>query len=258
MGGKIVKVAKRRKLAYIALKIASKRSLVHGFLEADVTDVKKILKDNPDSYNGNLSMTAYVIACYARAILEHPDMRAYTLMFHRRYIFNEVDVSTLIDHPAGKGIPVPYVVRDANLKSVRQITDELRKAKLDPLPMGFREKLTPIASNLPGFFTAWFFWIIRQVPEWMRFIDGTAQVSAIGMLGDSITTGIGLLYMHTVGLWVGTIVEKPIKHNGEIALRKILHIGISVDHDVIDGAPGHRFANTLKNNLESGNLYESE
>jgi len=256
VGGKIIKVAKRRKLAVVALTIASKRRLVHGMIEADVTDVKKKLKANPDSFNGSLSMTAYIIACFARAISEHPDMRTYTLMFNRRYVFDEVDVSTLIDHPKGKGIPVPYVVRNAHLKSVRQITDELRQAKMDDLPMGFREKLAPIASNLPGFFTAWFFKIIRQVPEWMRIIDGTAQVSSVGMFGDSLLWAFGLLYMHTIGLWVGTIKPKPMQFEGKIALRDCLHIGLSVDHDIIDGAPGTRFTKSLVGYLERGDLFE--
>jgi pyruvate/2-oxoglutarate dehydrogenase complex dihydrolipoamide acyltransferase (E2) component len=256
MGGKVIKVQKRRKLAVVALQIASRRRLVHGMLEADVTDVKKILKKNPDSFGGSLSMTGYIIACFARAIQEHPDMRTYTLLFNRRYVFDEVDVSTLIDHPKGKGIPVPYVVKNAHMKSVREITDELRGAKTGDLPMGFREKLMPIASQLPNFLIAVFFKVLRLVPGWMRFFDGTAQVSSVGMFGDSLLWAFGLLYMHTVGLWVGTIKTKPMAYKDKVALRDCLHIGISIDHDIIDGAPGTRFTKSLVDYLEEGNLFE--
>jgi pyruvate/2-oxoglutarate dehydrogenase complex dihydrolipoamide acyltransferase (E2) component len=36
---------------------------------------------------------------------------------------------------------------------------------------------------------------------------------------------------------VGGIAEKPMAHEGFIALRECLHITLSFDHDIVDGAP---------------------
>jgi pyruvate/2-oxoglutarate dehydrogenase complex dihydrolipoamide acyltransferase (E2) component len=51
---------------------------------------------------------------------------------------------------------------------------------------------------------------------------------------------------------LGGIEEKPGVVNGEIAIREYLSVTISFDHDVIDGAPAARFAQRLKELIESG------
>jgi pyruvate/2-oxoglutarate dehydrogenase complex dihydrolipoamide acyltransferase (E2) component len=47
-------------------------------------------------------------------------------------------------------------------------------------------------------------------------------------------------------------------HQGKIALRECLHLTVSMDHDIIDGAPAARFANTFAELLESGAVLEGE
>ena len=82
---------------------------------------------------------------------------------------------------------------------------------------------------------------------WLDFAGGL-----FGMFGEGLRWGIGLLYIHTVGLWVGAIAEKPMAYEGSIALRKCLHLTLSIDHDVVDGAPAGRFVGTFIKLLESG------
>lgn len=41
---------------------------------------------------------------------------------------------------------------------------------------------------------------------------------------------------------VGGIAAKPWVADGELAIRDILHLTLSIDHDVVDGAPAARFA----------------
>jgi len=42
-------------------------------------------------------------------------------------------------------------------------------------------------------------------------------------------------------LGVGRIVEKPVEHKGEIALRPMMTLSLSFDHRAVDGAPAARF-----------------
>jgi pyruvate/2-oxoglutarate dehydrogenase complex dihydrolipoamide acyltransferase (E2) component len=50
---------------------------------------------------------------------------------------------------------------------------------------------------------------------------------------------------------LGGIAERPGVINGEIAIREFLSVTISFDHDIVDGAPAARFAQRLKDLIES-------
>jgi pyruvate dehydrogenase E2 component (dihydrolipoamide acetyltransferase) len=50
---------------------------------------------------------------------------------------------------------------------------------------------------------------------------------------------------------VGRMAQKPVAHEGEIALRRRMRLTMSCDHRVIDGATGARFLKTLKGMLEN-------
>jgi pyruvate/2-oxoglutarate dehydrogenase complex dihydrolipoamide acyltransferase (E2) component len=58
--------------------------------------------------------------------------------------------------------------------------------------------------------------------------------------------------MHTLGLTIGGIAEKPAIVDGQLVLREYSCVTISLDHDVVDGAPAARFAQCLKELVESG------
>ena len=120
--------------------------------------------------------------------------------------------------------------------------------------MGFREKLVPIAIHLPKFIIKGFFKLMMLIPRLMRFIDGTAQISSVGMVGKGYRWPIALLYMHTVGLWIGAVLRKPMPYEGEMAMRDCLHFAISMNHDIVDGAPSTRFLADLVKLLSSGEL----
>ena len=57
---------------------------------------------------------------------------------------------------------------------------------------------------------------------------------------------------HTLGIILGGIAEKPGGVDGRIEIREYLCMTISVDHDIIDGAPAARFSQRLKELIESG------
>ena len=128
MGNTISKMPKRRKLAISALQMATKRSIVDGILEADITEVWSRIRKLRCDDGSRVSFTAYIIACYASALMDHPVLRTYQLFPNRLLTFDGVDVSTLIDHPKADGIPVPYLIKNAHIKSVQQISIELRAA----------------------------------------------------------------------------------------------------------------------------------
>jgi pyruvate dehydrogenase E2 component (dihydrolipoamide acetyltransferase) len=51
-------------------------------------------------------------------------------------------------------------------------------------------------------------------------------------------------------LGVGRIKEKPAVHEGQIAIRSMMFLSLTFDHQVIDGAPANDFLQTVARFLE--------
>jgi 2-oxoisovalerate dehydrogenase E2 component (dihydrolipoyl transacylase) len=45
-------------------------------------------------------------------------------------------------------------------------------------------------------------------------------------------------------------MDRPVVHNGQVAIRRILHLSGSFDHRVVDGADGATFIQCVKDYLE--------
>ena len=240
-----------RELIIDGLHMATGRHIVHGFLEVDVTEPRRILKGTAGTDGRPLSFTAFVIASFARAIHTHPNVQAYRDLRNRLIVLHDVDISTVIEPRAGAH-PVPHLIRRAHTRSVREISEEIRAIQADPGPWEFSANSVARATRLPRFVRILIFRGLKLKPEWVQRTLGSAEVSAFGMFGRGTGWGLGFLAVHTLGLWVGGIAEKPMAHEGGIALRECLHLTVSFDHDIVDGAPAARFTRTLIDLLESG------
>jgi pyruvate/2-oxoglutarate dehydrogenase complex dihydrolipoamide acyltransferase (E2) component len=63
--------------------------------------------------------------------------------------------------------------------------------------------------------------------------------------------------MHSIAISFGAITKKPWVVNGEVAIRDILHLTVTFDHDVIDGVPARRFVQDLITHIEKGILSDN-
>ena len=112
--------------------------------------------------------------------------------------------------------------------------------------------LITLAPLFPVFVRDLFYWAIRHNPHQFRKIGGTVIVTAVGMFGHGSGWGLGVLPYHTLGLLIGGIGQKPGCVDGRIEMREYLSLTISLDHDIVDGARAARFAQRLKELVESG------
>jgi hypothetical protein len=97
-----------------------------------------------------------------------------------------------------------------------------------------------------------FVWLGRRDPRlWKRFA-GTVGISAVGMFGSGAGWGIPAGTPTALTLTVGGIAPKPVDIGGQIAWRDYLSLTLTVDHDIVDGAPAARFTERLKELIESG------
>ena len=120
-----------------------------------------------------------------------------------------------------EGLLVP-VIRNTDTKSLSEINAEVRalagKAK--------ERKLQP--QEMQG---------------------NTFTISNLGMFGIEEFTAI-INPPDACILAVGSIIQKPIVKDGELAVGNMMKVTLSCDHRVVDGAMGAKFLQTMKSVLE--------
>jgi hypothetical protein len=130
--------------------LAARRHIIYGLVEADVMHARELLKSTSGLDGRPFSFTAFVIASFARAIQAHPLVHAYRDLLNRIVVFHDVDVAFPIEAELGAA-PIPRVIRAANSKPVKEISDEIRSAQAAPHPTGQLGHLVDLAPRLPRF-----------------------------------------------------------------------------------------------------------
>ena len=241
----------KRQLVVDSLSIGAQRHIVHGFIEIDVTNARRLIREHRERTGEALSFTAFICACFAQAIEAHKGVQAYRDWRNRLVIFDEVDVVVVIEPEAG-GVAMPHIIRAANLKTFREIHAEIRRVQTQPRTSKQTSGwLIRLGLIMPGFVRRFVFRLWMKNPYWLKRNGGTVVVSPIGMFGRGGGWGVGVLTMHTLGLFIGGIAEKPGVVNASIEIREYLDLTISMDHDIVDGAPAARFARTLIELIEN-------
>jgi pyruvate/2-oxoglutarate dehydrogenase complex dihydrolipoamide acyltransferase (E2) component len=223
---------------------------MHGLLEVDVTRARAILRAHRAQTGEALSFTAFLTVCLAKAVDEHKEVQALRQGKRQLVVFEDVDVATRIEHEVdGEQYVVPYIVRAANRKTVRQVHDEIRAAqRADAQADLTRLRFVPTALHRP------FVWVFTAIAErrprlWKNAM-GTVGLTSVGMFAHGSGWGIPVPAPTALLLTVGGIGEKEVVLQGRVVLREMLSLTISLDHNVVDGAPATRFTERLKELIE--------
>jgi pyruvate/2-oxoglutarate dehydrogenase complex dihydrolipoamide acyltransferase (E2) component len=235
--------------------LAAGRHIVYGLLELDITRARELVRQLSASGNISMSFTAFIVASLARAVALHPQVQAYRDWRGRLVVFHDVDVVTMIEPQRG-AVAIPHIIRHANRRTVRDVSDEIRSIQASPQKSGQNSTLVALAPRVPRFARLLFFWAVKKNPHWFKRLQGTVVVTSVGMFGRGGGWGIGFLPTHTLGLTVGGIARKPGLHNERIEVREYLNLTISFDHDIVDGAPAARFARKLVELIESATVLQ--
>jgi pyruvate/2-oxoglutarate dehydrogenase complex dihydrolipoamide acyltransferase (E2) component len=247
---------KFRRFEAIMLRSIKRMPMIHGLLEVDVTRARAHLREHKAKTGETLSFTAFIITCLAKAVDENKAVQAYRKGRNRLILFEDVNVNTQIERELdGQKSAIPYTVRAANRKTLREIHHEIRAAQVQDVAqavegMGF--KAFPFLPTVLFRIGWWVLWRIgRTSPRvWTKYM-GTVGITAVGMFGKGAGWGIPLTG-HTLYITLGGITEKPGVVDGQIAIREYLSLTISFDHSIVDGAPAARFIGRLKDLIESG------
>jgi pyruvate/2-oxoglutarate dehydrogenase complex dihydrolipoamide acyltransferase (E2) component len=250
-GFHVLPIPLERQLVVEAGNLSAHRNLIHGLLEFDVTRARQLIHAHKAKTGDSLSFTAFLISCLAQALVAYPTLQAYRNWRNQLIIFDDVDVVTLIETEVN-GVAFPHIIRAANRETFPEISHEIRSVKANPMQSDQGGgRMSQQVRRVPGFVRRLFYASLFINPHWLKKITGTVSISSVGMFAQGGGWGIGFLPFHTMGLTVGGISEKWVMMDGQLVPREYLCLTISLDHNIVDGAPAARFVACFKELVES-------
>ncbi|NEQ48141.1 MAG: 2-oxo acid dehydrogenase subunit E2 [Leptolyngbya sp. SIOISBB] len=249
-GYRVAPFGRHRQLVAASVAVNRETNTIQLLTEVDISRPRHLIAEYRDRTGERLSLTAYVVACLARALDDFPQFNA----FHqgrRLILFDDLTISILFERDL-KGELVPEVVGlpAVNRKTYRQIHDELRAIQQRPSqPL---DSATGIAwmRFIPGCLLRTLIRLAaRNINLRQRF--GVVAVTAVGMFGSGPMWLLPLTGA-TVTVAVGAIAKRPVLIEGCWQEREHLCLTLTFDHDIIDGAPAARFTSQFAAHLASG------
>lgn len=240
--------------AYVdVLREGQRRHMIHGLVEVDVTTARERIRAAAGDGVDRLSFTGFLIACAAKAVEEDPVLHARRWGGRTLVLFDEVDANVQLEETRSDGerIVQSRLLRAANTKTIAEISAEIRQA----------QAVTDVdRRRYAG--TRWFVAVPRPLrtlvwrsvlsnPWAAKRFGGTIAVSSVGMFGTNLGWGIPIAPVPLM-LTVGGIGPRLVLVDGAVREREHLSLTISVDHDIIDGAPAARFTQRLRELISQG------
>jgi pyruvate/2-oxoglutarate dehydrogenase complex dihydrolipoamide acyltransferase (E2) component len=250
-----------RQLTFDVGKVGLARHHVKALLEVDVTEARRIIKQNRHT-GAKISFTAWLIKVIADCVALHPPIAGVNHASRNKVlVFEDVDISIVVEKEVnGSRVPLPYVIRKADKKTLCQIQAEIESAKSQTVEgegdYVLGEKYSTAGMSFFVRLPQWLRLLLMRLlvlnhPQRVKDMMGTVMITTAGMVGH--TRGwIMPFSMHPLGLALGSLNEQACVYRGEIQKREILHLTVLIDHDVIDGVPAARFVDDLVKKMQSG------
>jgi pyruvate dehydrogenase E2 component (dihydrolipoamide acetyltransferase) len=175
---------------------------------------RKRLKSSPEEYGlSDVTINVLILFATSRILAQYSELNA--LYVGEKIVqYENVHLAFAVDTP--KGLIVP-VIRNAHQKTLREIAAE--SARLSTACI----EGTVNPDDITG---------------------GTFTVTNLGSLGvESFTPVLNTPQVGVLG--VGSTQLRPVQNQGEVAFRPHLGLSLTIDHQVVDGAPAARFLQSL-------------
>jgi pyruvate dehydrogenase E2 component (dihydrolipoamide acetyltransferase) len=208
--------------------VESKQSIPHyqvsmKFSMDALLALRGSLNEQLSAMEVKLSVNDFIIRACALAMARHPFFNA-SWAGDRILLHQQVNVGVAIALPEEKGGGlVVGVVRDAHLKSLRQISGEVRA-------LGEKARTKGLS------------------PEEMS--GATFTISNLGMFGVDNFTAI-INPPNSAILACGAAIEQPVVRNHQLVVGWEMSATLSLDHRVIDGAMAAKYLQSLKQFVET-------
>ncbi|MGC9259713.1 MAG: pyruvate dehydrogenase complex dihydrolipoamide acetyltransferase [Phycisphaerae bacterium] len=202
--------------------LQAKQTVPHFYVSIEVVmdallDLRK--EANVQLAPTKLTVTDFIARGVACAVAQVPGVNA---SFTDSAILRHGSVHLGIAVAVEDGLVVP-VIRDAQTKGIRQLSEEIKQ-------------LAQLARN-------------RKLKA-EQMTGGTITISNLGMYGIREFLAI-INPPESAILAIGGTEARPIVKNGQVVPAQVMTISLSADHRVIDGALGAEFLSKLKTILEN-------
>ena len=185
-----------------------------------ILSCRERLKTSPEKAGmRNISLNDLLIFITAGVLKHHGEINGH-YTDNKVVLFDHVHLGFAVDTPMGLLVPV---IRFADSLSLKDISGEAERLKLACLA----RKINP--DELSG---------------------ATFTLTNLGSLGiESFTPILNTPQMGILG--VGSIHLRPVEREGKIEHVRMISLSLTLNHQVIDGAPGARFLSELVKAIES-------
>jgi pyruvate dehydrogenase E2 component (dihydrolipoamide acetyltransferase) len=179
---------------------------------------RKRLKDSPEALGlSKVTINDLILLAAARTLPQFPDLNA-TFSDNVISQYKNVHLGLAVDTPRGLMVPVISRANNLSLKQIAQVAKRLAAACLDG---------TISADEMAG---------------------GTFTVTNLGSFGiESFTPVLNPPQVAILG--IGNVNLKPVEIDGEVQFIPHLGLSLTINHQVVDGAPAARFLQALAQGL---------
>lgn len=203
----------------------AKATIPHIYVHQEI-DAEPLAAIREQLKNGNLkiSVNDFVIRASALALKEHPHCNSgFNAASQSIISFKTIDISVAVSIEGGLITPI---IRHADYKNLGEISVEIKE-------LAARAKTGKLQ------------------PE--EYKGGSFTISNMGMYGISDFCAI-INPPQAAILAVGGIEEAPCVKNGQVVVGKKMHLVLSADHRVVDGADAAKLLKSIQKYLENPGL----
>lgn len=192
--------------------------------DVDMTELlalrKKVLEPIMEATGKKITVTDLLSMAVVKTLMKHPYLNSSLTEDGQIIIMhNYVNLAMAVGMDNGLMTPVVY---------------NAEKMSLSELVVAFKDV---IGRTLDG----------KLAPSELQ--NSTFTISNLGMFGVQ-SFGPIINQPNSAILGVSSTIEKPVVVNGEIVIRPIMSLGLTIDHRVVDGMAGAKFMKDLKALIE--------
>lgn len=195
---------------------------------SELIEMRKWAKPMAEQRGIKLTYLPFVIKALTAALREFPYLNASLDEENEQIIikrYYHMGIATATED----GLVVP-VIRDVDRKSIFQLAEAIKDVTTRT-----RDRKAGV-EELKG---------------------STFTITNIGSFGGQFFTPI-INYPEVAIFGMGKMVERPVAVDGEVVVRPIMNVSLSIDHRLIDGDVAARFLNRVKELLENPKLLMME
>ncbi len=236
-----------------------RKHYMFGLFEVDVTSARSHLRQLRRG-GAEISFTAWMIKTIGDCVARSPLVHALRWKRNALIAFRDVDIALPIERVVdGKGVPLPLLIHQVNLRTAQDIHREIQEALEKPIS-DERDFILGKHAFSKGSLRAYY-----SIPQAIRLLlwkrlfsnpfnarrhSGTVMVTTVNAIGSSSGWILPSRTMHNLAISFGSVSRKPWVVDGKLAVRDVLNLTVTFNHDVIDGVPARKFVQDLVRQIE--------